>query len=90
MARPQGRNHQLIRQWRILLRLASARVATTYSALATDYGVSVRTIRRDLAALQEAGFPLIDVIVDEDTGSVGWQLLQSRDVARLVSTEHIH
>lgn len=85
MARPQGRNHQLIRQWRILLRLASARVATTYYALAADYGVSARTIRRDLAALQEAGFPLVDEVVDDATNAVGWRMLESREVSRLTS-----
>lgn len=86
MRRP-GRNHQLIRQWRILLRLATARVATSYYALAADHGVSSRTVRRDLAALQEAGFPIVDEIVDDDTGTVGWRLMESRDVSRLMSAQ---
>lgn len=87
MPRPQGRNQQLIRQWKIILRLASSRAATTYYALAADYGVSDRTIRRDLAALQEAGFPLIDVLIDDETGRVGWRMMESRELSRLTSVE---
>ncbi len=41
-------------------------------ALAGDLNVTTRTIRRDLAALQEAGFPLFDER-DED-GRVRWRL----------------
>lgn len=84
-SRSFGRNHQLIRQWQILRRLASAHIATTYYQLAQDHGVSARTIRRDLAALQEAGFPLIDELIDEDTGALGWRMLECRDIARLMA-----
>lgn len=81
------RNRQLKRQLRILRRLATARVAVTVYSLAEDFEVSSRTIRRDLAAIQECGFPLIDVIVDDDTGRIGWRLLESREVSRLTSVE---
>ena len=54
-----GRNSELIRQWTILQRIATAR-GQTIPKLATDLSVSTRTIRRDLEALQVAGFPVYD------------------------------
>ena len=50
------RNSELIRQWTILRRIATAR-GQTIPTLASNLSVSTRTIRRDLAALQVAGFP---------------------------------
>jgi predicted DNA-binding transcriptional regulator YafY len=47
----------MIRQWRILRTIASA-ADVTIGKLAKEHAVGDRTIRRDLAALQEAGFPL--------------------------------
>ena len=47
----------MVRQWTILRRIASA-ADVTVKTLVDELGVKVRTIRRDLAALQEAGFPL--------------------------------
>lgn len=52
------RSQEAIRQWQILRTIAAARHGATVRALAADTGVTVRTIRRDLVALQEAGFPL--------------------------------
>ena len=49
-----------------------SRHGVTIAALAADLDVTTRTIRRDLAALQEAGFPLFDER-DED-GHVHWRL----------------
>jgi HTH domain len=57
-----GRNSELIRQWTILQRIATAR-GQTIPKLARDLTVSTRTIRRDLEALQVAGFPVYDEIV---------------------------
>jgi predicted DNA-binding transcriptional regulator YafY len=57
-----GRNSELIRQWTILQRIATAR-GQTIPKLASDLSVSTRTIRRDLEALQVAGFPVYDEIV---------------------------
>ena len=59
-AKPEERNRQLIRQWRILASLETSRTGRTLQALATEHGVCIRTIRRDLEALQAAGFPLVD------------------------------
>ncbi len=66
------RNQEVIRQWRILHALESSRHGATIDALADDVGVTTRTIRRDLAALQEAGFPLYDE--RDEQGRVRWRL----------------
>ena len=66
------RNQEVIRQWKVLHALASSRHGATIDALAGDLEVTTRTIRRDLAALQEAGFSLYDER-DED-GRVQWRL----------------
>ena len=55
------RNAEVIRQWTILREIESARGAgVTIDELAGECDVTTRTIRRDLQALQEAGFPLYD------------------------------
>ncbi len=64
------RNRELIRQWTLLQKVAGAR-GNTIPQLATDLGVSTRTIRRDLAALQEAGFPIYD---DTVNGTKFWRV----------------
>jgi len=66
------RNQEVIRQWKVLHALESSRHGATIDALASDLEVTTRTIRRDLAALQEAGFPLYDER-DED-GRAHWRL----------------
>ena len=66
------RNQEVIRQWKVLHALESSRHGATIDALASDLDVTTRTIRRDLAALQEAGFPLYDER-DED-GRARWRL----------------
>ena len=65
-----GRNAQLIRQWAILKQIETTRW-TTILDLAEHHVVSTKTIRRDLAALMEAGFPLYDERYD---GKVYWRL----------------
>jgi predicted DNA-binding transcriptional regulator YafY len=52
------RGEQLARQWRILRTLESNKYGIPVADLAEQEGCHVRTIWRDLAALQEAGFPL--------------------------------
>jgi len=66
------RNQEVIRQWKVLHALESSRHGVTIDALADDLDVTTRTIRRDLAALQEAGFPLYDERDDE--GRARWRL----------------
>lgn len=66
------RNQEVIRQWRLLHLLESSRHGVSIDALAEEVDVTSRTIRRDLAALQEAGFPLYDE--RDDDGHVRWRL----------------
>jgi len=66
------RNQEVIRQWKVLHALESSRHGATIDALAKDLEVTTRTIRRDLAALQEAGFPLYDE--RDDDGRARWRL----------------
>lgn len=57
------RNAEVIRQWSILRDLEASR-RLTIDDLAERTGVTTRTIRRDLEALQAAGFPLYDEVHD--------------------------
>jgi predicted DNA-binding transcriptional regulator YafY len=57
------RNAEVIRQWRILKRIEAGRFTSTQD-LAKEHQVTDRTVRRDIEALQEAGFPLYDEIVN--------------------------
>jgi predicted DNA-binding transcriptional regulator YafY len=49
--------HQVARQWRILRTIESRRHGATVAELAAQEDCHTRTIWRDLAAIQEAGFP---------------------------------
>lgn len=66
------RNAEVIRQWTILKELEASR-RSTIDDLAELTGVTTRTIRRDLEALQEAGFPLFDEVHD---GKKFWTMEQ--------------
>lgn len=66
------RNAEVIRQWTILRDLEASR-RLTIDDLAQRTGVTTRTIRRDLDALQSAGFPLFDEVHD---GKKYWTLEQ--------------
>jgi len=57
------RNAEVIRQWTILRDLEASR-RLTIDDLAGRTGVTTRTIRRDLEALQASGFPLFDELID--------------------------
>ena len=65
-----ARNAEMIRQWRVL-RDIEASHGVTIAHLAELTGVTTRTIRRDLDALQEAGFALYDQSVE---GRKQWYL----------------
>ena len=68
------RNAEVIRQWTILREIERARgVGVTIDDLASLCGVTTRTIRRDLQALEEAGFPLYDDRSHDD-GRTRWQV----------------
>jgi len=68
------RNAEVIRQWTILREIERARAAgVTIDDLASQCGVTTRTIRRDLQALEEAGFPVYDD-KSRDDGKTRWIL----------------
>ncbi len=60
-----ARNRQVIRQWQIV-RLIEGRHGKTLRELAAGCDVTTKTIRRDLEALEEAGFPLVDEREERD------------------------
>ena len=70
-----ARNDQVTRQWHLLRRLESSRGVTLQEladCLPDDFPKHLRTLRRDLAALECAGFPL----VTERTGDqTRWRLI---------------
>ena len=68
------RNAEVIRQWTILREIERGRGSgATIDGLARMCDVTTRTIRRDLQALEEAGFPLYDDRSADD-GKTRWRL----------------
>jgi len=66
------RNAEVIRQWQILREIETRRTGVTIHELADQVHVSTRTIRRDLQALQEAGFAVYDE--GEENETKRWKL----------------
>jgi predicted DNA-binding transcriptional regulator YafY len=56
----------MLRQWGLLLHLRANRYATV-ATLAQQFQCSTKTIRRDIAVLQEAGFPIHLIPNADDT-----------------------
>lgn len=56
-------SQQLLRQWKILQLLGDSKVGYTIQELVETFDVSLRSIQRDIAVLQLAGFPLEDITV---------------------------
>ena len=75
------RNAEVIRQWSILRDLEASR-RLTIDDLAERTHVSTRTIRRDLEALQESGFPLYDEVHDNKR----YWMLEAKAFKRLDDT----
>jgi predicted DNA-binding transcriptional regulator YafY len=69
------RNAEVIRQWKVLREIEARRGGVTIHDLSAIGGVSTRTIRRDLQALQEAGFPVFDE--GEENETKRWRLESS-------------
>jgi predicted DNA-binding transcriptional regulator YafY len=68
------RNAEVIRQWTILREIERARAAAcTIDDLAALCASPTRTIRRDLQALEESGFPLYDDRSHDD-GKTRWRV----------------
>jgi len=69
------RNDQVTRQWHLLRLLESSRGVTLdeiITRLPADYPHHGRTVRRDLEALEAAGFPLLNERIE---GRVRWRLM---------------
>lgn len=69
------RGAEVVRQWSILQAIDGAPHGLSVATLAKRTGVHKRTVWRDLAALQEAGFPLYD---ERRNGETIWKLNPSR------------
>jgi hypothetical protein len=70
-----ARNDQVIRQWHLLRRLEGSTALTLEelaAGLPDDLPKNLRTLRRDLAALETVGFPLT---TDQVNGQTRWKLL---------------
>ena len=65
------RGTEVVRQWNLLQTIDAARHGATVADLAKQVGVTKRTIWRDLVALQEAGFPLVD---EKAQGTTRWKM----------------
>ena len=68
-----ARNAEVIRQWKLLLHLDGLAHGRAVDELAAELGVNKRTVWRDLAALQEAGFPPVD---DKRERKTVWRVMQ--------------
>jgi predicted DNA-binding transcriptional regulator YafY len=68
------RNQQMIRQWHVLRRLegSGATLEEVARSLPGDYSRHHRTVRRDLAALEAAGFP---IVTESAGGRTRWRLM---------------
>jgi proteasome accessory factor B len=77
------RGDQLIRQWKIVS-LLSSRAGRSLDQLKAELGVTKRTIQRDIAVLEAAGFP---VTSEPRDGTVYWRLLDTtKETAELSFT----
>lgn len=68
------RGDQLARQWRILMYLANSMMGRRLSQIAEEAECSERNVRRDLAALQAAGFAIYSEKVGQSTV---WKVAES-------------
>ncbi len=68
------RGDQLARQWRLIKRIETSRRGPTAAQLAKYEEVPLRTVYRDLEALQEAGFPLY---TRKEDRSKRWHLMEA-------------
>ena len=72
--RTTERNRQVVRQWEVLSLLEGRpRSLGEMAAAVGDAGVTTRTIRRDLEALEAAQFPVYNET--DDDGIIRWRLL---------------
>ncbi|MGH7321093.1 MAG: helix-turn-helix transcriptional regulator [Candidatus Rokuibacteriota bacterium] len=71
-----ARNDQLVRQWHLIQRLESSQGATLREladSLPDGIPKHLRTLRRDLAAIESAGYP---VVTDRTRAGTRWKLME--------------
>lgn len=68
------RGTQLARQWKIIRMAESRRKGVTAAELAAELGAPLRTVYRDLDAIQEAGFPIYP---DKVNSNSYWKLVDT-------------
>jgi predicted DNA-binding transcriptional regulator YafY len=83
LPKPLERNRQLIRQWKILQQLEGWRTLAELAGAVADGGVTTRTIRRDLEALEAARFPIYSDVHED--GRTRWRLLTKRVIPARVA-----
>lgn len=66
------RGDQLTRQWK-LVRLLTGKLGRSLAQLQAELGTSERTIQRDIAGLERAGFPIVS---DSRDGTVFWHFIE--------------
>jgi predicted DNA-binding transcriptional regulator YafY len=71
-SRNMSDNSPLFRQWLLLKTLSGRRFGVTVAEMAEELGVTEKTIRRDLKAFCEVGFPIEEQIGDR--GRKSWRL----------------
>lgn len=76
------RNSELIRQWKILQSIDGTPTGVSVRRLATKHSVHQRTIRRDIEALEQAGFP---IYCDRENGTALYKF-NTRPFRRLEKT----
>ena len=69
-----ARGDQLARQWKIFQTLVASRYGKSVADLTRGFDCCERTVRRDLEALEEAGFP---IYTENVNGKTRWLLMES-------------
>jgi predicted DNA-binding transcriptional regulator YafY len=70
-------NPPLLRQWLLLKTLSARHYGATVAEMATDLGVTEKTIRRDLKAFSNVGFPIVETVGDH--GRKTWRVKAAGD-----------
>lgn len=78
MPKPTARHRTLTRTWTTLSLIGQR--PRTLPEIAQELGVTTRTVRRDLEALEAAGFPLYNDRDDANYRHVTWHLLTAATV----------
>jgi predicted DNA-binding transcriptional regulator YafY len=82
-----ARNEQVVRIFRTLQQLGRLGGSTIYE-LAEEFGIAVRTVRRDLEAIQEAGIPLVGETGDDHKKRWRLDADASTRLTSLLETSH--